>query len=427
MHGLQAVRVELGLLSTLRRIDSGLLRLHHRQRLAVISPQDVVGVAEPRGVRHARDFVLTVVFLVERPAGTLQGQVDDQPAGRALVPVTGLGDGLVLRLDGGEPFTQRLQLAFDLLARVFGCVQAALEGVQFLDAGRRGARFPCGDQGLVEGLPVKALRPFPQIGATRPVEDMRQLPHHVQRLLRRGRLVAVHRHVARLPDVLRLLPHNLRHDRTEAGLAEVGVQVRDLRWVQGLVYLVDTLDQTLQRVPCMEAGGPRVAVDVVLRIARALRRMRKLLLQEREVGGDFHGGSEFSAEGTGLQGGEEGVEFGEVGTLAGPLLFDGFDDYGKAMLEVEGGSGNRKGLDNSHVQSRHDCPFCVSFEIPSSEGMLEEVGMHELRQTLPMVKCDATKVFSVDRCAYVVRNHGTAPTCTHGYVMTSLRARTRHR
>ena len=169
------------------------------------------------------------MFLVERPAGTLQGQVDDQPAGPALVPVTGLGDGLVLRLDGGEPFTQRLQLAFDLLARVFGCVQVALQGVQFLDAGRRGARFPCGDQGLVEGLPVKALRPFPQIGATRPVEDVRQLPHHVQRLLRRGRLVAVHRHVARLPDVLRLLPHDLGHDGTEGGLAEVGVQVRDLR------------------------------------------------------------------------------------------------------------------------------------------------------------------------------------------------------
>ena len=86
------------------------------------------------------------VFLVERPAGTLQGQVDEQPAGRALVPVTGLGDGLVLRLDGGEPLAQRLELAFDVLARVFGRVQVALEGVEFLDAGRRRARFPGGDQ-----------------------------------------------------------------------------------------------------------------------------------------------------------------------------------------------------------------------------------------------------------------------------------------
>ena len=198
VHGLQTVRVEFGLLSTRRRIDGGLLRLHHRQRLAVISPQDVIGVADPRGVRHARDLVLTVVFPVERPARTLQGQIDNQSAGRTLVPVTGLRDGLVLSLDGSKSFTQRLQLAFGLLARVFGRVQVAFQGIQFLDAGRRRARFECGDQGLVEGLPVKALRPFPQIGATRPVEDVRQLPHHVQRLLRRGRLIAVHRHVAPL-------------------------------------------------------------------------------------------------------------------------------------------------------------------------------------------------------------------------------------
>ena len=152
---------------------------------------------------------------------------------------------------------------------------------------------------------------------------MRQLPHHVQRLLRRGRLVAVHRHVARLPDVLRLLPHNLRHNRTENGLAEVGVQVRDLRWVQGLLDLVDTLDQTLQRMPCMEAGGPRVAVDVALRITCALRRVRELLFQEREVGGDFHGGSEVSAEGAGLQGAEEGVEFVQMGTTPAFLVPNG--------------------------------------------------------------------------------------------------------
>jgi hypothetical protein len=37
-----------------------------------------------------------------------------------------------------------------------------------------------------------------------------------------------------------------------------------------------------------------------------------------------------------LQGGEEGVEFGEVGSLAGLLVFDGFDDGGEAVLDVEG-------------------------------------------------------------------------------------------
>ena len=60
----------------------------------------------------------------------------------------------------------------------------------------------------------------------------------------------------------------------------------------------------------MEAGRPWVAENVALRITRTLRRMRELLLQEREVGGDCHGGSEVSPEGTDLQRGEEGVEFG---------------------------------------------------------------------------------------------------------------------
>ena len=104
---------------------------------------------------------------------------------------------------------------------------------------------------------------------------------------------------------------------------------------RSLLDLVDALDQALERMPRVEAGGPRVAVDVVLRKGRALRRMRELLLQEREVGGDLHGGSEVSPEGAGLQRGEEVVELGEVGVLAGLLLFDGFDNGGEPVLEIE--------------------------------------------------------------------------------------------
>ena len=130
---------------------------------------------------------------------------------------------------------------------------------------------------------IKALRPLPQIGAARPVEDVRQLPHDVQRLLRRGGPVAVHRHVAGLPDVLRLPPHDLGHDRAEGRLVEVGVQIRDLRWAQGLLDPVDALDQALQRMPRMEAGGPRVTVDVALRMARALRRMRNSCFRKAKL------------------------------------------------------------------------------------------------------------------------------------------------
>ena len=210
------------------------------------------------------------------------------------------GNVLVLRLEGGEPFAQRLQLAFEFPAGVVGRVQLALERIEFLEAGRCGVRFQLGDEGVVEGLAVEILRAFPQIRAPRPVEDVRQLPHHVQRVFRCGRLVAVDRHVAGLPDVLGLLPHDLRDERAEGGLAEVGVQVGDLRRAQGLFDPVDAFNQALQRVACVEAGGPWVAVDVVLGVARALRGVRELLIQEREVGRDFHGGLEVSAEGARL-------------------------------------------------------------------------------------------------------------------------------
>ena len=86
----------------------------------------------------------------------------------------------------------------------------------------------------------------------------------------------------------------------------------------------------------MEAGGSRVAEDMPLRETRTRRRVREFLFQEREVLGDFHNGSEVSSEGAVLQGGEEGVEFGQVGALAGLLLLDGLDDGCEAVLEVEG-------------------------------------------------------------------------------------------
>ncbi len=46
--------------------------------------------------------------------------------------------------------------------------------------------------------------------------------------------------------------------------------------------------------------------------------------------------SQLTVKGAELQGGEQDVKFGQVGTQAGFLLFDGFDDGGEAALEVEG-------------------------------------------------------------------------------------------
>ena len=230
VHRLQAVRIELRLLLPDFRIDGGLLRLHHRQRLAVVSPEDVVGIADARLGRHARHFVFTVLFPVQRPTGALQIEIDDELAGLVLVPVVGLGDTLVLRLDGREAFTQRFQFALDLLAGLRRRIPLGLQGLQLLDAGWGGCRFHFRDERFVEGLALQALRALAQVGAARPVEDVTQLPHDIQRLLRCWRLVAVDRHVARLTDVFGLLPNDLGHEFAEGRVADVTVQVRDLRW-----------------------------------------------------------------------------------------------------------------------------------------------------------------------------------------------------
>ena len=51
------------------------------------------------------------------------------------------------------------------------------------------------------------------------------------------------------------------------------------------------------------------------------------MLQEREVLGHLHQALEVSAEGAGLERGEEGVEFVQVRALTGLLLFHGFDEW----------------------------------------------------------------------------------------------------
>ena len=52
--------------------------------------------------------------------------------------------------------------------------------------------------------------------------------------------------------------------------------------------------------------------------------------------------SNFPAEGAVLEGGEEGVQFGEVGALPGLLPLHGFHDGGEAALEGKRGKGEAR-------------------------------------------------------------------------------------
>ena len=54
-----------------------------------------------------------------------------------------------------------------------------------------------------------------------------------------------------------------------------------------------------------------------------------------------------------LEGGEEGVQFGEVGTLSGLLALDGFDDDGEFLLEGEWWLGNLDRFKLLRIDVRH--------------------------------------------------------------------------
>ncbi|MDA8116809.1 MAG: hypothetical protein M0000_05355 [Actinomycetota bacterium] len=97
---LQAIGVKLGLLLSDSRIATGALGLDERQRLAVITPQDVIHKALAFVVGHPRDFELAVARLVKRPARLLQKQVDEVVACcrfRVIVRIR-LGGGSLLRI-----------------------------------------------------------------------------------------------------------------------------------------------------------------------------------------------------------------------------------------------------------------------------------------------------------------------------------------
>lgn len=102
VHGLQAVRIEFGLLPAHPRVALGALGLDDRQRPAVRAPKDIVDKALARVVRHPGDRKLPVPYLIQRPAGLAQQQVDEDIPRLRLVVVVVVRDRLVGLLGGGD-------------------------------------------------------------------------------------------------------------------------------------------------------------------------------------------------------------------------------------------------------------------------------------------------------------------------------------
>ncbi|MER6592054.1 hypothetical protein ABT214_09405 [Micromonospora purpureochromogenes] len=81
-------------------VPAGALGLDHGERLAVVAPEHVVDVSVALAGRHAGDPELAVAWLVERPAGLAEQDVDEEVPGLRLVVVVVVGAGLVGGLRG---------------------------------------------------------------------------------------------------------------------------------------------------------------------------------------------------------------------------------------------------------------------------------------------------------------------------------------
>jgi hypothetical protein len=79
-----------------------------------------------------------------------------------------------------------------------------------------------------------------------------------------------------------------------------------------------------------EQRGAGVTVNLAFRLAGRFGNGLELRWQEGEVA---HDPLQLPVEGAGLQRGEQGVEFGEVGAQAGFLGLDRFDDGREPLLD----------------------------------------------------------------------------------------------
>ena len=81
---LQAIGIQFRLLLADSGINSRPLGLDDTERFAVVAPEDVVHEALSLGTGHPDDLELTIAILIERPAGFLEQEVDEEVAGCSL-------------------------------------------------------------------------------------------------------------------------------------------------------------------------------------------------------------------------------------------------------------------------------------------------------------------------------------------------------
>ncbi len=288
VHLLHAVGIEFGLLLARGGVHRGFLGLDHGQRQAVLAPEHVIHRARARTGGHARDRVFAVAGMVERPPGPPQFDIDQQAAGVGLGVLVGIGHGRGAGADRGQLGAQLLQFRVHRVALLLFLERAPVVLGQF---GRQPLQFLARHHlARLRGLRHQGVLPAGDahgrvrcIGARQPAADVVQLAHRLQGLGPLHRPRVVHRLVADLVDRPRLVEHRLGQQVLQGRLVQQRGQPGVVGHAQGRVVAEEPVHQRLQGEAGVEAGGPRIAVDLAFRGVGGLGDDLERLRQEGEV------------------------------------------------------------------------------------------------------------------------------------------------
>ena len=125
-------------------LHCGLLGFNHCEWFAIVTPEDIVGVANAWAIGHAFDFILPVLWPIEFPPRTEQFHINQSSTGFVFVPVVVVGDAIVLCLDRCKFRSEFLQFGLGFFGLFFLPVQLRLERFK-LFLGRCGAYLSLGD------------------------------------------------------------------------------------------------------------------------------------------------------------------------------------------------------------------------------------------------------------------------------------------
>jgi hypothetical protein len=98
----QAVSIKLGLALAYAGVAFGSFGFHQSQRLAVITPEDIIDKALVFAVGHAAHGIFAVFFFVQRPACFLQQKVNEVVTGFSFRVVVLVWRGFIVLLDLGD-------------------------------------------------------------------------------------------------------------------------------------------------------------------------------------------------------------------------------------------------------------------------------------------------------------------------------------